>query len=414
MSAEPAQSCEKRCRAPEPNTWLRTPRLRCPRWSRTPSCTPGGVVRVKVWVTAETLRVEVEDGSTVMPARRHYAATAGTGRGLQLVRDLADRWGASERPGGKVVWFELGGLAPASHTELAAIAAHATGDAPRGEARVCCVTLRHVPMLMHAAWQEHAATLLREYLLHVLDEDDTILDKHAHASMAMSLLHDQVPTPVLPVEADELMADSIEPFVSADEVVLRIPVESVPYFATLDDLLSSALTEARTGAFLSPPTQPEIEEMRQWICSEVAYQSAGSTTATPWLARTDVRATLVDQEVLTTTYSHLSAVDEPLLVTDGASIIVAVSQAALGLLGYGRADELLGRRVIVVVPVRFHQAHIAGTTMHATNGRDNLLGVPIVVPMVRADGSEVPVHLEVRSQRLTKDHLVFVARFRPA
>jgi hypothetical protein len=70
--------------------------------------------------------------------------------------------------------------------------------------------------------------------------------------------------------------------------------------------------------------------------------------------------------------------------------------------------------VIVVVPARFHQAHIAGTTLHATNGRDNLLGVPIEVPMVRADGTEVPVRIDVRPERLDDDHRVFIARFRPA
>jgi PAS domain S-box-containing protein len=276
------------------------------------------------------------------------------------------------------------------------------------------VTLRRVPMLMHVAWQEHAATLLREYLLHVLGDDEDILDKHAHASEAMSLLNDQLPAPVLSDDAGALMADAIEPTVTADEVVLRIPVASVAHFKTLDELLRGAIATARAGRFLSPATQPEIEEMRQWMCSEVARQAGGDATATPWLARSDVRATLVDQAALTATYSALGVVDEALLATDEASIIVAASQPALDLLGYHHPDELLVRRVIVVVPTRFHQAHIAGTTLHATNGRDNLLGVPLNVPMVRADGTEVPVRIEVRPQRLNDDRRVFVARFRHA
>jgi PAS domain-containing protein len=131
------------------------------------------------------------------------------------------------------------------------------------------------------------------------------------------------------------------------------------------------------------------------------------------VARTDVRATLADQAALTATYSELAAVDEPLLATDEASIIVAASRPALDLLGYEHPDELLGRRVIVVVPSRFHQAHIAGTTLNATNGRDNLLGVPITVPMVRADRTEVSVRIEVKAQRLDADRRVFVARFQP-
>ncbi|MCW2739555.1 ATP-binding protein [Nocardioides sp.] len=373
----------------------------------------GGAVHVHVWATADAVRVEVEDGSTDMPAKRHYAATAGTGRGLQLMDDLADRWGAVERPVGKTVWFEIGDVG--GRFDKRWEGADAAKDGVIGGARcISSMTLRHVPMLMHVAWQEHAATLLREYLLHVIGEDDSILERHAHASSAMNLLHDQLPAPVLSEEVGALMANAVEPKVTADEVVLRIPAQSVAHFKTLDELLRSAIAEARAGLFLSPPTQPEIDEMRQWMCSEVARQAGGDTTATPWVARTDVRATLSDQAALTVTYSEFANVDESLLATDEASIIVAASRSALDLLGYERADELLGRRVIVVVPARFHQAHIAGTTLHATNGRDNLVGVPITVPMVRADGSEVSVHIEVRAERLNDDQRVFVARFRPA
>lgn len=371
----------------------------------------GTQISVRVWSTAEAVRVEVEDRGAHLPVRRHYAGTAGTGRGLRLMDELADRWGTDASSTGKTVWFEIG-----PHTQPV-ISDGTDGQMAESLAepvKTAHVTLRHVPLLMHVAWQEHAATLLREYLLHVLDEDVDILDKHAQASEAMSLLSDQIPGPELSADADVLMAEAIEPYVTADEVVLHLPDASIRHFGTLDQLLRSAIAEAHAGRFLSPPTQPEINEMRQWLCSEVARQTSGDTTATPWVARTDVRATLVDQAALTATYSELAAVDQPLLATDEASIIVAASGPALELLGYQHAGELLGRRVIVVVPARFHQAHIAGTTLHMTNGRDNLLGVPINVPMVRADGTEVPVLIEVRAERLDEDRRVFVARFRPA
>ena len=372
----------------------------------------GTQVLVRVWSTEQGVRVEVEDGGAHLPARRHYAGTAGTGRGLQLMDELADRWGTEARSTGKTVWFELG-----PHTGPVPDGAEVDEARPDGfgePVETVQVTLRHVPLLMHVAWQEHAASLLREHLLHVLDDDDGILDRHAQASEAMSLLSSQIPAPELSAEADALMAEAIEPLVSADEVVLRLPVTSIGHFQTLDALLRDAIAEARAGRFLGPPTQPEIEEMRQWLCSEVARQTGEDATATPWSARTDIRATMADQVALTATYADLAAVDEPLLATDEASIIVAASDSALALLGYRHAHELLGRRVIVVVPGRFHQAHIAGTTLHVTNGRDNLLGVPINVPMVRADGTEVPVLIEVRSERLDDEHPVFVARFRPA
>lgn len=373
----------------------------------------GTEVELRVLSTADAVRVEVQDGGEHVPVRRKYAETAGTGRGLQLVEELSDRWGVAHGSAGKAVWFEIGDLAGHGATEHGAPSPDRTAGGDRaGEPAM--VTLLHVPLLMHVAWQEHAATLLREYLLHALDKDADIFAKHAQASEAMSLLNEQIPAPVLSNEPDALMAEAIEPDVSAEHLVLCVPRESVPHFSTLDDLLARAIAETRDGSMLSPPTQPEIDEMRQWLCREVAQQAAGNPTATPWMARTDVRATLADQHELTTTYAALASTDEPLLATDEASIIVAASPAALALLGYRESEELVGRRIIVVVPHRFHQAHIAGTTLHATNGRDNLLGVPLVVPMVHADGSEVAVNIEVRAERLDETHRVYVARFRPA
>jgi anti-sigma regulatory factor (Ser/Thr protein kinase) len=57
-----------------------------------------------------SLRVEVGDGSTVVPA---VAASVGPdavgGHGLRIVAAIARKWGVSSNRRGKVVWFELGG-----------------------------------------------------------------------------------------------------------------------------------------------------------------------------------------------------------------------------------------------------------------------------------------------------------------
>jgi PAS domain S-box-containing protein len=353
--------------------------------------------------------VEVEDGAAHLPTRRNFPDTAGTGRGLRLIEEVTDRWGVIARDPGKTVWFEIGEASPRTDGGETSAASVPLTHADEGSASV---TLRQMPLLMHVAWQEHAATLLRELLLHSIEEEGTF-DHHAQASDALAVLAEQVPVPHLSDEPDALMDEAVEPDVTAEELVLQIPIGSVAHFHTLDVLLARAIREARAGRFLSPPTQPEIDEMRQWLCREVARQAAGDTTATPWVARADVRATLADQAQLTARYEELAKDDEALLATDEASIIVAASRGALEILGYSRADQLLGRRVIVVVPARFHQAHIAGTTLHATNGRDTLLNLPITVPMVRADGTEVTVELEVRPQRVDDERRVFVARLRP-
>jgi PAS domain S-box-containing protein len=388
----------------------------------------GTGVRVNFWSTAHGVRVEVEDGGTHAPIRRHYTDTAGTGRGLQLLQELTDRWGTDPVPGGKTVWFEIGDTddAPSTTARTDSTASERPGDAssagsagtmagPGDSLDASPVRLLHVPLLMHMAWQEHAASLLREYLLHLLDEDSTILEKHAQASDAMALLNEQVPAPVLTHEVTVMLAEGVEPNVSAEEVTLQIPVASITHFVTLDELLRDATAQAEAGTFLCPPTQPEIAEMRHWLCSEVTQQTTAHAQATPWRARTELYAD-VDHAVAAAHQGIL--VDQPgdsgpLMMSDEAGIIIAVSDAAVDLLGYTTAADLTGRRLLVVIPSRFHQAHIAGLTLHATNGRANLLGVAVPVPMVRRDGTEVSVALEVCPETVNGGHRAFVARFRP-
>lgn len=57
--------------------------------------------------SAHRLRVEVYDFAAHHPKARVAADHAPNGRGLQIVRALADAWGVRSQPLGKTVWFEL-------------------------------------------------------------------------------------------------------------------------------------------------------------------------------------------------------------------------------------------------------------------------------------------------------------------
>jgi anti-sigma regulatory factor (Ser/Thr protein kinase) len=56
---------------------------------------------------AESIRLEVSDGSPIPPQRRQYTELATTGRGLTIVEALAVSWGVEARPEGKSVWAVL-------------------------------------------------------------------------------------------------------------------------------------------------------------------------------------------------------------------------------------------------------------------------------------------------------------------
>ena len=54
------------------------------------------------------LRISVADGSAIPPVVRELSHEHPRGRGLLLVKAIADRWGSENHRGGKRVWFELG------------------------------------------------------------------------------------------------------------------------------------------------------------------------------------------------------------------------------------------------------------------------------------------------------------------
>lgn len=64
-------------------------------------------VDVAVVLHRDVVRIEVGDRSADMPQPQRPAPDARSGRGLELVGQLASGWGVQARQGGKVVWFEV-------------------------------------------------------------------------------------------------------------------------------------------------------------------------------------------------------------------------------------------------------------------------------------------------------------------
>ncbi len=70
---------------------------------------PGTTLKVTaVWSDVQ-LRLDVRDPSGARPREQEFSARRTSGRGLQLVNKLSDRWGVEPDPSGsgKTVWTEL-------------------------------------------------------------------------------------------------------------------------------------------------------------------------------------------------------------------------------------------------------------------------------------------------------------------
>jgi hypothetical protein len=363
----------------------------------------GTPMRLRVLVTRGGVRVELSDGSPHLPHQRDYASNAITGRGLHVISEIVDRWGAYPIGDGKVVWFEICDAdadPPASPVPAA--------DDPTVVAAVE-VQLLNMPLLMHAAWQEHAAALLRELLLVRLDEDAMVLEHHAAASDALSVLFEQVPAPDLQDDPAAIMASAIDPLVSVDRLHLTVPQPSAGHFDVLDEMLEEAVLLAERGELLSPPTQPEIQAMRRWLCEQVREQARGGRPlawASPLFAP---RPRDEDAVELVWDPASVSDTARALVAADDTNLILAVSRSAAELLRYDDPRDLVGQRLLSMIPHRYHQAHIAGFTLHLVNGRSPLLGNRVEVPVLCGDGSERVLDLLIEVEPLDNGRRVFVA-----
>lgn len=369
----------------------------------------GGEVHLALGLHESGLRVDVADDSPHLPVPRDYSNVSATGRGLHLVDSLVTRWGTFGLGEGKIVWFEI--QDPQGTPFVAPKSAHIPS---RIGTEDVTVELLNVPLLMHAAWQEHVSALLREYLLVKLDDDPAALDRHTHASDAMNLLHEQIPAPDLGAAPDAVMSNALEPKVSTAAMTMRVPRSSVAHFATLDELFREALDLAASDPdrLLVPPTQPEVRQLSRWFCREVQEQAGTCWSPQEWSTPEPEKVT--DPDALTIDgwdETEVWGSSRALLATNEASVIVAVSPSALDVLGYAHAAGLTGRPVTCVVPKRYRQAHIAGTTLHVVNGRGPLLGVAITVPVLRAGGDEASCELTVESRPLSTGRRVFIAEF---
>lgn len=376
----------------------------------------GTVIELRILLEPDRLRVEIGDGSPHPPARRDYSTVSGTGRGLHMVAASVDEWGYYDRHPGKVVWFELRAPTAAPHDIDDEGVTLGNGTGP-----LVAVTMRNVPLLMHAAWQEHASALIREYLLARIEADLDVLDRHAQANDAMALLYAQIPEPNLVDDAEEIMATAVEPSVTAREVRLRVPVDSVSNFDALHVLLEDAIALAETGGLLSPPVQPEVRQLRAWMCRQVLDQADGRPPR-PWTAPIGTHAVVPPDTLDAVGVDHplgelvaaVAASPLALVAANEHGRIVAASRAALEFLGYAVPGDLVGRRLTCLVPERYRQAHVAGMTLHMTNGRAALVGVAVNVPVLCADDSETLARLTVDVSSGEGHHRLFVGRLEPA
>lgn len=350
----------------------------------------GSDVEVCVIREPDGIRVEVADQSRGMPAQRHWAGDASTGRGLALVDAMASGWGVDHSAeGGKVVWFTVGGPPKGHH--FGDFDLDAFDDArPDGGA----VELLGTPVLLFGAMHRHLEALMREWALLGARGDDwrpPRLDVDLVAA-----------THALTVAGDAGR--------STADVTVRItapPGDARAGVAALRDSVRDADERARAGALLTPPALPEVRACLEWFLGQVIDQLDGAPPAA-W------RAPPMAPSAAEPTFDPHAALDaaaSATVVADGHNRIVYANAAAEELLGWN-PGTLAGQRLTAIIPERLRDAHIAGYSRYQLTRVPRLIGQAVQVPALRRDGTEIEVSLQL-SATGDNEATRFVAAIRP-
>jgi PAS domain S-box-containing protein len=357
---------------------------------------------VRVVVRQDRLEVEVRDGSPALPQQRRYGVSATTGRGMVLVAALTTSCGVTSLGDeGKVVWFTISDAA-APDTADALLAAWGLDDARQAgpSSAVRSVVLSAMPATLWLAARQHHDALLRELALHQAEHGGApvdlaaadaarqvisgtlqrALDEAGRAGRTRPALPDGHPSP-LPWVPEQL------------DLELLVDPALGPAFGALQDALDTAERLAVAGRLLVRPGLPEVVAVRDWACDQVVAQLAG-VAAAPWggtaqehfaTAAPDGGAPVgLDEDALA-----LRDSDRGVVAADDANRIVGISSRLAARLGW-RPEDIVGRRVVALIPPHLREAHVAGFTRHLSTGESHVLGVELVLPMLRADGTELP------------------------
>jgi PAS domain-containing protein len=369
---------------------------------------------VTVESLTDELRVAVSDTSTELPRQRTGTEGATTGRGLLLVAQIAATHGVRRDPIGKTVWFTLRAPVPGDDDEPTAedllgmwedepdgasgalsSSRADDGGAVRAPTARRPVRLVGLPALLWLAAEEHHRTLLRELVLYQAESEGpapetglsagqredadlvaagaahTLLGGAVAAAVRQAQAAGQARRP-LPVEHP---ADL--PWVpSTMDLELDVASGAVADFAALQDALDLAERLAEGGRLLARPGLPEIVAVRDWACEQVLAQASGSP-AGAWPG-TDQERFVAQEHLPAEAGSDLDAVRSAsgaVVAADDSNRIVAISPAMAHLVRWD-AEQLVGRRVVTLIPAELREAHVAGFSRHLTTGQARLLGVP--------------------------------------
>jgi anti-sigma regulatory factor (Ser/Thr protein kinase) len=196
----------------------------------------------------------------VTGAATHVTAEGTTGRGLQIVASVANRWGFNSSQAHKAVWLEVTADAP----ETASAPVVEIGYRPAPDAHARRYRLLSMPVRAAVASGVHVEDVVRELQLSAPAAVTT-----AEREQLYGLLDASAPARLLGRHAAlGAAARGLDRF----DMDVALSAEALQAFVELNRLLAVISGRVGGSADAAPPT---VADFRAWVLREVAAQSEG-------------------------------------------------------------------------------------------------------------------------------------------
>jgi PAS domain S-box-containing protein len=313
-------------------------------------------------------------------------------------------------PSGKVVWFTIGGTEaePSGDDLLAAWDVDSPWDVrepqPPAAPELREVVLRDMPTTLWLAAREHHQAMLRELVLYLAEHGgheavgtapDLALADQARNLIWTSILQEIDNARAAGTARRPLPLGHPSPLPEVPEAVdlrLTVPPGVGAAFGALQDALDLGERLAVADLLLVRPGLPEIVAVRDWACEQVVAQLAG-VPPSPWLGADQSHFADEVNDRIVPDASPWDATDvttspRGVVAADDANRIIAISDSLAETVGWAR-EEIVGRRVVALIPPNLREAHVAGFSRHLTTGEAHVLGVELQLPVLHRDGREI-------------------------
>ena len=383
-------------------------------------------IEVSLEVRSERVRVEVQDFNPSMPTPRDAEPQETTGRGMALVAALSLECGVhSATAGGKVVWFEVGGAGDSAAVSEDVLATWQMDDdwvePDYAAVDTIDVQLLGMPPTLWGAARQHHDAILRELVLyqaeHPVDVDLAAADAtRGVVTAALQALLAELP----PIEGDHSLLPMVQERTGsglpAVDLTVRMPRTLVPAYKALRQAMRVSEQLAVEGRLLTRPGLPEILELREWVCDQILDQAA-SMEPTPWRGTAQARFETMSEQWAAPGPPQWDTIlvsdsERGVVAADDANRIVAISRSLAAALGW-EIDDLVGRRVVTLIPPELREAHIAGFSRHLHTGQAHALGVPLELPVLRRDETRVLCSFMVEQAPAHAGRSVYIAWIEP-